>query len=435
MLSCGIASILLTLLSGLALAVPLRTADAVPDHWAQLLAADRYQLIPRPSWSTRASESNTNYSHPPTGAFLADHIPSTARSYAGLGLDLDPVVRTQVFRGKGDKSNFECHVHDPPKNINIKRVLSKVISVCESSWVSSEKVLMQLRFSVLGPPETLANGGGTFFVKMRDTFDTVLPVAAAEAVRGRDLNGNRKGDGRFDVLITINSNSPWYDGIDANCPPERYDLVTVILHEVYHNLVFAGSIIDEPSEYQELDDNRVVQTALLYKGYRTRFDSFLMNAGGCSVLGYLSDQQLSSSTGLTTNQLLADAVCNSQLYWGYNNRPIAQLYSPRKFQRQSSIYHFDPVSTDDESSLMFPTVRRGTARHTVSQTILQMQAITLDPNIQGATVACKLVFIEEPFLKFTEVHQITQQIVMQKKGTTFNKAPDHKAPDHEAAHD
>ncbi|KAI0567825.1 hypothetical protein FGB62_1g015 [Gracilaria domingensis] len=388
-LSCIALFALLSTLAPQSAAIPLRSAEAVPDHWAQLLQADRYELVPRPSWTTHASHSDHNANASSVRATLQDHVPSAARTYAKLDLDLDPVSRTKIFKGSGDKSNFECHVHDPPQAIRIQQVISKVITVCEASWTSSEKVLMQLTFADLGAEETLANGGGTFFVKMKDTFETVLPVAAAEAVRGRDLNGNRKGDGRFDVLVTVNINTPWYDGIDGNCPPEQYDLVTVILHEVYHNLLFAGSIMADVDTNQQVD-GAVLQTASLYKGYRTRFDSFLMNEGNCAVLSYLTAQELSSQTGLTPNQLFADAVCNDRLYWGYGNQKIAKLHSPRVFRRKSSIYHFDPNSTDTVDSLMFPTVRRGPSgvQHVVSERILLMQAASLDPKIPGANPSC-----------------------------------------------
>ncbi|PXF46769.1 hypothetical protein BWQ96_03460 [Gracilariopsis chorda] len=351
-------------------AIPLRSAKHVPDHWAQLLEADRYSLIPSESWTTQS-----------------DIPASPTNRTSQLSYNLNPTARTKKFKGKGANSNFECHVHNAPPNINIQRVITKVVSICEQSWKSPQLVLMQVRFADLGVQENLANGGGTFFVRMKDTFNTVLPVAAAEAIRGRDLNGKKNGDGKYDVLVTVNTKTPWYDGDDGNVPNNQYDLVTVILHEVYHNVLFAGSIVAEVKRGDQYPGG-VLQTASIYKDYRTRFDSFLVTRGGCPVLGYLSDQQLATDLGRSTNQLLADAVCNNQLYWGFNNRLIAKLHSPRVFMRKSSIYHFDPDHSKEEDSLMFPTVKIGIPQHIVGPTIIVMQQATLNPKILGANTAC-----------------------------------------------
>lgn len=303
-------------------------------------------------------------------------------------LNLKTTTRTKIFKGKGNKSRFECHVHDPPSNINIEPVMKKVINIMEAAWVSEIRVLMNVRFRNLGNSSILASGGGSYFVQMSDTFKTVLPVAAAEAVRKRDLNSNQKGDGKYDILCTVNSLTPWFDDVSdsALVPPTHYDLTTVLLHEIYHNLIFAGNVVATHNSASTPSPS-FRQTASLYKNYRTRFDSFLMNEDNCAVLGYLTDSQLSSSLNLNTNQLLADAVCNDKLYWGYGNARIAKLHAPRVFMKKSSIYHFDP-SEGVEHSLMFPTVRRGSRQHVVSSKILTIQRITLNPSFQGANDAC-----------------------------------------------
>lgn len=248
--------------------------------------------------------------------------------------------------------------------------------------------MMKIIFTNLGGPDVLAKGGGTFFVSLPDKMDTVLPVGAAEAIRGYDINSNEGGDGKYDVLVTLNSQTPWFDGTTGDCPPDRYDMVTVILHEVYHNLVFAGSIVANV----ERDPNAlggVRQEASLYRQYQTRYDAFLANKYGCAVLGYLTDTQLSTQLNRSPNELLADACTNSELYFSFGeNQQVAKLYAPRVFKSKSSVYHID-LSSDKEDCLMFPTILRGSKHHLVSQRILNIQAATLNVDLVGANRNCK----------------------------------------------
>lgn len=98
---------------------------------------------------------------------------------------------------------------------------------------------------------------------------------------------------------------------DAVPGESQYDLVTILPQEFYHNLLFAGSIVAEVKNVKR----EIVQTAQLYKGYRTRFDSFLATVGGCAILGYPDASSLVNLQMPTTNHLLAEAVCINDLYW------------------------------------------------------------------------------------------------------------------------
>lgn len=68
--------------------------------------------------------------------------------------------------------------------------------------------------------------------------DTFYPVALANALEGRDLD-----PGNPHMEITANAAFPrWYFGLDGNPPENRFDFVTVILHEIGHGLGVFGSM-------------------------------------------------------------------------------------------------------------------------------------------------------------------------------------------------
>lgn len=77
------------------------------------------------------------------------------------------------------------------------------------------------------------------------TFEqTWYPVALANKIAGEDLDPAADGD---DIIARFNANlgqpdclatSGWYYGLDANTPPNRINLVTVLLHEFAHGLGF-----------------------------------------------------------------------------------------------------------------------------------------------------------------------------------------------------
>ncbi len=301
-----------------------------------------------------------------------------------------PPERVTVITGSGGKSTFNASVVNVPAGLDVTAAITRAIAIMENAWSSSVTVQMRVAFTKLGGKDVLANGGGTFFVEMAQMFDSVLPIAAAEAARGENMNRAEGPLGRFDVLITVNENTNWYTGIDGKPGNEQYDLITVLLHEVYHNLIFAGGLTVDVRRDKSLPGG-IRQTARFQQGVTTRFDSFLANKQNCQVLGYLQEEGLARniSKTKTTAELLADALTNDELYFAYQAfGPIAQLYAPRVFRPRSSIYHFDPKNIRGDDRLMAPTIRRGSAISGIGPVILNMQRVFLDSKIKGANPGC-----------------------------------------------
>jgi len=69
---------------------------------------------------------------------------------------------------------------------------------------------------------------------------SLYPLALAEKIAGRSLNSNLQGD----ITLAVNSSINWYLGIDGQTPVQKYDLVTVAMHEICHGLGFFDSFSD-----------------------------------------------------------------------------------------------------------------------------------------------------------------------------------------------
>ncbi len=285
--------------------------------------------------------------------------------------------------GHKHKSEFEIDVVKPP-DAAVQRAVEKAAYIMEHSWKSKVPVVTRITFGNLGAPDILANGGGTFFCRIRSMFDEILPIAAGEAILGRDLNKHKDKKGKYDVLITINTNAPWYFGTDGKPPAHSYDLVTVLLHEFYHNLLFTGGIYVTVRKTKD----RIVQKAHVHEGRITRFDAFLATENGCSVLIYLKDKELKKSTGLSGDELLAAALTNDRLYFGWESHgKLVKLHAPKVFVPKSSIYHLDPDGAGGDL-VMTPKFLQGRAQHAIGPRIIKMQHLYLDPDVKGANDKC-----------------------------------------------
>lgn len=167
---------------------------------------------------------------------------------------------------------------------------------------------------------------------------TRYPSALANAIAGYDLDPDQP-----DISATFNSTFPhWYFGLDGQAPPGRYDLVTVVLHEIGHGLGISGNA-------RFLGSGR----ATIYGQRPTIFDRLLENADGGLLIDYVQG-----------SQALGAALTSGALYFGGPNAMAAaggerpRIFAPPQFLDGSSTYHLDndtyPPGNPD--SLMTPII-------------------------------------------------------------------------------
>ena len=146
---------------------------------------------------------------------------------------------------------------------------------------------------------------------------------------GGDLSGNAE------ILATFNSDfANWYLGTDGNTPSDKYDFVSVVLHEIGHGLGFSGS-----ASVNGLGIGSIGQDGFPYVyDYFTQLGAVL---GSGAILGY---------SGLPV--ALGNALTSDQVHWNganavaFNNGEAVDLYSPDPWDGGSSYSHFNDGTFD-----------------------------------------------------------------------------------------
>lgn len=288
-------------------------------------------------------------------------------------------VLTQSFKLDGSASKFHVDVYGlSSRDLHVILVLRGAFRHLADVWSSKVPVTTRITFMDLGRPESLASGSGVLFVRIESSPDKeLMPIAAAEAITGRNLNGDERGLDKYDVLIKMNRRTSWHVNVKTKPKKNMYDMYTVVLHEAYHNILFSGTIaVDDVDGRSERGP-----TAKLLDGYPARFDLFLANERGCAVLDYRNDWKLANSIGRAPAHLLAQAVTNDRLFFydGTSGTSLP-LYSPLQYQSQSSIYHIDSDRREGTAGVMNRYIPSGYMQRTVNKEILCIQEAFLNPD-------------------------------------------------------
>lgn len=177
--------------------------------------------------------------------------------------------------------------------------------------------------------------------------DVNYPVSLAEALSGTELNGSEE-----EINIRVSSDFSWYYGLDGNTPSEKYDLVSVILHEVTHGLGFSHSMQIENNigswGQNYFNDNE--------KGFAKYYEKFgVVGPNSTTIYRLTNTNQYPNPSGeladaLQSNNLYFDGTITKQMY--LNNLP--KLYAPNPFEGGSTLAHFDEDTfpAGNQNSLM-----------------------------------------------------------------------------------
>ncbi|MBP7461061.1 MAG: hypothetical protein KBA26_07205, partial [Candidatus Delongbacteria bacterium] len=179
---------------------------------------------------------------------------------------------------------------------------------------------------------------------------TWYPVALAEKLNGAPLNGTNA-----DIDANFNSSfASWYLGTDGNVPFDKWDFVSVVLHELCHGLGYIGSF-----NYSGGQGSWGYGT-----GKPIIFDRFVYNG---------SDQAL-INTGLFANPSVAlgTQLTSGNLYFKGPSSGSIKLYAPGTWNGGSSVYHTDHTAHPDD--LMNYALYNGTAIHDPGSLVMSQMA-------------------------------------------------------------
>jgi hypothetical protein len=173
----------------------------------------------------------------------------------------------------------------------------------------------------------------------------MYPIALAEKISGKSFNKESEGD----IVLFVNSSVNWYMGTDGKTLSLKYDLVTVVLHELIHGLGF-------------IDSMTAGTTTASYgiSGVPMIYDTFVENAAGKRLTDTLlfKNPSIDLKTALTSGQL----YFNGPLIHYYSGAR-ARLYAPATFDVGSSVSHLDEDTYVTINSLMTPIIDMGEAVH------------------------------------------------------------------------
>lgn len=189
------------------------------------------------------------------------------------------------------------------------------------------------------------------------------PTVLAEKLTNKELSEENEAD----IYASFNSDIEWYFGTDGKTPSGKYDLVTVVLHELCHGLGFIGSFI--------VEDN--IGSWGNGKNDPFIFDYFVKNK-----IGYLTDTLIyKNNSADLKGALVGHTTASSGLALkcpAYFNGPIllaeygkkVQLYTPSIWNSGSSIYHAD--SDEKDASLMHYAIGMQASIHNPGTAVLSI---------------------------------------------------------------
>jgi hypothetical protein len=225
------------------------------------------------------------------------------------------------------------------------------VSIVESMLPPDTKMTMRAVFEQVTDQNVLGSSVITGYVAGWG-IDAAIPVAyypvsLAEKIAGVSLNEDAGGD----LELRINSSTSWYFGTDGSTPVTKYDLVTVVIHEICHGLGFFNSMNTEGNiGYYGAGSIPMV------------YETFIENGTGKRLTDTLVFPNYSASLGaqLTSRELYFNGPLISNFF-----KSKVKLYAPSVFDKGSSISHLDEATyqKNDPKSLMTPYIDLGEAIH------------------------------------------------------------------------
>lgn len=208
---------------------------------------------------------------------------------------------------------------------------------------------------------TLGSAGPTFlFTLTGDNIleDTFYPIALANALTESEDIVRQDPGITHDIEMNISCNfDRWYFGTDTNTPYNRFDFVTVVLHEIGHGIGFTGSVHASNSTLE-------ATYGIGSDGLPIIYDQFVLDRDFSNLV----DEQvfLPGSNDLyqaVTGQTGGVFFNGLEAEFAFDNQRV-QLYTPNPYQAGSSFSHLDQRSFgQSENALMRPQIDSQFAVH------------------------------------------------------------------------
>lgn len=252
------------------------------------------------------------------------------------------------------KSSFKVDFTNTPEMY--RAAINSAVDVWSENFTSQVPVKVKVQWERQSNAGILAAASpGKFHSNFKNIPDKNLWYASAlaDAIAGEDIEPTLP-----EVTIRINStNGPMlYLGTDGNCPSNKYDLESTILHEMGHGLGFLSN-----ADYDNLYGYGSIQQP-------TPFDAYAQVQDGRRLMDLDSP---SIELGKALTEPLVWSGANGVRA---NNGIKPLLYTPSTYEGGSSVSHLDEATFANSSrdSVMTPNLLKGEVFHLPGPLLIAM---------------------------------------------------------------
>lgn len=258
------------------------------------------------------------------------------------------VLEQPTFRGaRTTNSTIETTYVDFP--VQAKSAFEEAVSIWESYIVSPQKIKIEAKWTSLSGT-TLAQSGATKIFRNFPSAplkDVWYPVALAEAISGQNLNTDE-----FEITVSVNRNLNWSFELDGTPQSNRFDMVSVVLHEIAHGFGFNASFkLTEDGFSGEWG-----QTLVPYV-----FDTFVQNGNE----EFIKDTRIFGNPSAELKRQLTGNDLFFALGKSIFSERLPQLSAVDPFRSGGSVSHLDEFTypQGNINSLMSPNLRTAEVIH------------------------------------------------------------------------
>lgn len=215
-------------------------------------------------------------------------------------------------------------------SVEAQQAFQAAVDIWETLISSPVPIKVEARWENLGPGAL----GGALYTSAHANFtgaqklNVFYPIALAEKIRGENLNGDDP-----DIFARFSSSTDWHFNPGTTPPVNKYDLVTVVLHEIGHGLGFASTFdVQDTNGSYGLFDTEVPAI----------FDVPIENAAGLNLIESFISPSANLRTQLTSTNLFFDSHTSFD----------SKLYAPATFNVGSSISHLDDQTFDGTANAL-----------------------------------------------------------------------------------
>jgi hypothetical protein len=277
-----------------------------------------------------------------------------ADSSTSKQISKEPIPRSYSVESAPSKSSFKVDFTNTPGIY--QPAINGAVDVWAQNFTSKVPIKVRVLWERQSNSGILASAApGKFHSNFKNIPDADLWYASAlaDAIAGEDIEPTTP-----EITIRINStNGPMlYLGTDGKCPSNKYDLMSMILHEMAHGLGFLSN-----ADYDDLYGYGSIQQP-------TPYDAYAQIPDGRRLMD-LDSPSLELGQALTQPLVWSGANAIRA-----NNGVKPLLYTPSKYEGGSSVSHLDEntFANSARDAVMSPNLKFGEVFHSPGPLLIAM---------------------------------------------------------------